>query len=202
MRRPPARDDASTTKGHGLATLCRAPIRHSPFSTFRIHSEIRRRALPLPHHRPRTRQSESMDTQTLVLLLLGLVLLVGGAEALVRGASRLAAAVGISPLVIGLTVVAFGTSAPEMAVSVGAVLGGRTDIAVGNVVGSNVFNILLILGVSALIIPLVVNVQLRRQEVPIMIGACVLLLVLALVYVGSCSVYVCDRVKVHSSAGL
>lgn len=110
----------------------------------------------------------------------GLVLLVLGANALVRGASKLALSFGISPLVVGLTIVAFGTSAPEMAVSVGAVLDGRTDIAVGNVVGSNVFNVLFILGLSALITPLVVNVQLIRQEVPIMIGASLLLMVLAL----------------------
>jgi cation:H+ antiporter len=77
-------------------------------------------------------------------------------------------------------VVAFGTSAPEMAVSVGAVLDGQTDIALGNVVGSNIFNVLFILGVSALITPLVVNVQLIRQEVPIMLGASLLLLALAL----------------------
>jgi cation:H+ antiporter len=87
---------------------------------------------------------------------------------------------GISPLVVGLTIVAFGTSAPEVAVSVGAVLDGRTDIAIGNVVGSNVFNVLFILGLSALIAPLVVHVQLIRQEVPIMIGASLLLLVLGL----------------------
>jgi cation:H+ antiporter len=110
----------------------------------------------------------------------GLVALILGASSLVRGASKLALSFGISPLVVGLTVVAFGTSAPEMAVSVGAVLSGRTDIAAGNVVGSNIFNVLFILGVSALIIPLVVNVQLIRQEVPIMIAASVLLLVLAL----------------------
>jgi cation:H+ antiporter len=117
---------------------------------------------------------------TIVIFAAGMAALVLGANVLVRGASKLALSLGISPLVVGLTVVAFGTSAPEMAVSVGAVLSGRTDIAVGNVVGSNVLNILFILGVSALIIPLVVNVQLIRQEVPIMIGASVLLLVLAL----------------------
>jgi hypothetical protein len=90
---------------------------------------------------------------------------------LVRGASKLALSFGMSPLVVGLTIVAFGTSAPEMAVSVGAVLDGQTDIAVGNVVGSNIFNVLFILGLSALITPLVVHMQLIRQEVPIMIGA-------------------------------
>jgi len=117
---------------------------------------------------------------TLLTFIAGLVALVAGAELLVRGASKLAMSFGISPLVVGLTIVAFGTSAPEMAVSVGAVLGGKTDIAVGNVVGSNIFNVLFILGLSALITPLVVNVQLIRQEVPIMIGASLLLLVLAL----------------------
>jgi cation:H+ antiporter len=110
----------------------------------------------------------------------GLISLVAGAELLVRGASKLALSVGISPLVVGLTVVAFGTSAPEVAVSVGAVLDGRTDIAIGNVVGSNIFNVLFILGLSAVIIPLIVNNQIIRQEVPIMIGASLLLLVLGL----------------------
>lgn len=116
----------------------------------------------------------------ILLFVLGLVFLVVGANVLVRGASNLALSFGISPLVVGLTVVAFGTSAPEIAVSVGAVLGGTTDIAIGNVVGSNIFNVLFILGLSALITPLVVNLQLIRQEVPIMIGASVLLLLLSL----------------------
>ncbi|MBP8145226.1 MAG: sodium:calcium antiporter, partial [Inhella sp.] len=78
----------------------------------------------------------------LLLFLGGLAALVVGADLLVRGASKLALGFGISPLVVGLTIVAFGTSAPEMAVSVGAVLEGKTDIAIGNVVGSNVFNVL------------------------------------------------------------
>lgn len=107
---------------------------------------------------------------TFIYFIVGLALLVIGAELLVRGASRLALAVGVSPLVIGLTVVAYGTSAPEVAVSVSAAFGGQADIAVGNVVGSNIFNVLFILGVSALIVPLVVNRQIIRQEVPIMIG--------------------------------
>jgi cation:H+ antiporter len=114
------------------------------------------------------------------MFLAGLVGLVAGAELLVRGASKLALSFGISPLVVGLTIVAFGTSAPEMAVSVGAVLGGQNDIAIGNVVGSNIFNVLFILGISALITPLVVNIQLIRQEVPIMLGASLLLLIFAL----------------------
>ncbi len=110
----------------------------------------------------------------------GLITLVAGAQFLVRGASKLALSFGISPLVIGLTVVAFGTSAPEMAVSVRSAWGGQVDIALGNVVGSNIFSVLFILGLSALIAPLVVAPQLIRQEVPIMLGASVLLFLLAL----------------------
>ncbi|WP_127806459.1 calcium/sodium antiporter [Hydrogenophaga sp. NH-16] len=117
---------------------------------------------------------------TLGMFVAGLVALIAGAELLVRGSSKLALSFGISPLVVGLTIVAFGTSAPEVAVSVGAVLDGRTDLAIGNVVGSNIFNVLFILGLSAVITPLVVNIQLIRQEVPIMLGISLLLLVLAL----------------------
>ncbi len=116
----------------------------------------------------------------LLLFIAGLAALIAGAELLVRGASKLALSLGISPLVVGLTIVAFGTSSPEMAVSAGAALDGRTDIAIGNVVGSNIFNVLFILGISALIVPLVVHAQIIRQEVPIMIGASLLLLVFAL----------------------
>jgi cation:H+ antiporter len=116
----------------------------------------------------------------ILLFFAGLAGLVIGANLLVRGASNMALSFGISPLVVGLTIVAFGTSAPEVAVSVGAVLGGKTDLAVGNVVGSNIFNVLFILGASALITPLIVNIQLIRQEVPIMIGASLLLLALGL----------------------
>ena len=117
---------------------------------------------------------------TAALFVVGLVLLVLGAESLVRGASRLAASIGISPLVIGLTVVAFGTSAPEMAVSIGSSLTGSADVAIGNVVGSNIFNVLLILGLSALVAPLVVSQQLVRLDVPLMIGASVVLWLLVL----------------------
>jgi cation:H+ antiporter len=120
-----------------------------------------------------------MTPAVLILFVVGLGSLVLGAELLVRGASRLAAAVGVSPLVIGLTIVAYGTSAPELAVSVKAGLAGRADIAVGNVVGSNIFNVLFILGVSALIAPLVVSQQLVRWDVPIMIGTSALALPLS-----------------------
>lgn len=106
---------------------------------------------------------------TIVLLVLGLALLVFSADWLVKGASKIAAALGISPLVVGLTVVAFGTSAPELAVSVMSAFKGEAELAVGNVVGSNIFNVLFILGISALIVPLMVNQQLIRFDVPVMI---------------------------------
>ncbi len=117
---------------------------------------------------------------TALLLIAGLVLLVAGGELLVRGASKLAVSFGISPLVVGLTVVAFGTSAPELAVSVQAAWAGQVDIALGNVVGSNIFNVLFILGVSAAITPLFVAGQMIRQEVPVMIAVSLLLFGLAL----------------------
>lgn len=120
-----------------------------------------------------------MDVATIVLFVLGLGLLIGGAELLVRGASRLASAAGISPLVVGLTVVAFGTSSPEMAVSVQSATVGQADVAMGNIVGSNIFNVLFILGLSALITPLVVQQQLIRIDVPIMIGVSALAYVMA-----------------------
>lgn len=117
---------------------------------------------------------------TYLLLLAGLAVLSLGAELLVRGAAALAAAVRISPLVIGLTVVAYGTSAPELVVSVQAAMRGAADVSLGNVVGSNIFNILVILGLSALITPLVVAQRLVRIDVPLMIVISVLMLVLGM----------------------
>ncbi len=114
------------------------------------------------------------------LIVAGFVVLVLGADWLVKGASRLALSLGMTPLVVGLTVVAFGTSAPELAVSVASAWSGQADLAVGNVVGSNIANILLILGISAVVAPLVVNQQLVRLDVPIMLGATVLFYVLSL----------------------
>jgi len=116
---------------------------------------------------------------TVVTFIAGLVLLVAGAELLVRGAAKLALRFGVSSLVVGLTVVAFGTSAPELAVSIDSARRGAVDIAVGNVVGSSIFNVLFILGVCAVVVPLVISRQIIRQEVPIMIGASILLVVLA-----------------------
>jgi cation:H+ antiporter len=120
-----------------------------------------------------------MDILTIVLFVIGLVLLIVGAELLVRGASNLALALRVSPLVIGLTIVAYGTSAPELAVSVQSGLAGQGSLALGNVVGSNIFNVLLILGLSASIAPLVVSRQLVRADVPVMIGVAFVFALLA-----------------------
>lgn len=117
---------------------------------------------------------------TWLLLLAGFVLLIVGAELLVRGAARLAANFGVPTLVIGLTVVAFGTSAPELAVSVKSAYDGQAELAIANVIGSNIFNILAILGLSAVIVPLAVSQQLIRQDVPIMIGVSVIAVLMAL----------------------
>ena len=121
-----------------------------------------------------------MSIFTFVILFVGLVLLVVGAEFLVNGASKVAGILGISPLIIGLTVVAYGTSAPEMAVSVMSSFSGQADIAVGNAIGSNILNTLLILGISSLITPLVVAQQIIRSDVPIAFGITVLLYVFSL----------------------
>jgi cation:H+ antiporter len=115
-----------------------------------------------------------------VIFVVGLALLIGGAELFVRGASKLASALGVSPLVIGLTVVAFGTSAPELAISVYAGMKGSPDLAFGNVVGSNIFNTLFILGASALVAPLIVARRLVQLDVPLVIGASVVVLIMAL----------------------
>jgi len=103
-------------------------------------------------------------------LAVGLAVLTAGAELLVRGAVGLAAAMRISPLVIGLTIVAFGTSAPELVVSLRSAFAGQGELALGNVIGSNVFNVLVILGLSAVIVPLRVDRQLVRFDVPLMIA--------------------------------
>lgn len=117
---------------------------------------------------------------TVLLLLAGFAVLVVGGEVLVRGASTLAAAVGISPLVVGLTVVSFATSAPELAVTLQASVSGSPGLAVGNVVGSNVVNILLVLGVSGLILPLAIRGSVVRRDVPVMIAMSVLFWLMSL----------------------
>ncbi len=106
-----------------------------------------------------------------VLILLGLIALALGAESLVRGSSSLALRLGLAPLIVGLTIVALGTGSPELAVSLDAAIAGNSGIALGNVVGSNIANIGLILGLSALIHPIRIHVQIIRREVPLMIVA-------------------------------
>lgn len=113
-------------------------------------------------------------------LVAGLIVLIAGAELLVRGAAAIARALGMSSLLIGLTVVGFGTSAPELAVSLKSALSGQPDIALGMVVGSNIFNVLCILGASAVVAPLVVSKQLIRMDVPIMIMVSLVLWQMAL----------------------
>lgn len=122
----------------------------------------------------------STDTITLFLFVVRLGLFIGGAEVLLRGATHLAAALGISPLVIGLIVVAFGTSSPELAVTIQSTWAGQSDIALGNIVGSNICNVLLILGLSALITLLIVAQKLIRLDVPLMVGLSFLMLLLGL----------------------
>lgn len=104
-----------------------------------------------------------------VMLVIGFVLLVWGADKFVEGASALARKMGVSPLLVGLTIVAFGTSMPELAVSVTAALRGANEIAVGNVVGSNMFNLLVVAGLSAVICPLVMDKMLLRRDWPLSI---------------------------------
>lgn len=110
----------------------------------------------------------------LLAIIGGFVILTLGAEALVRGASAIALRLGIAPLVIGLTIVAFGTSAPELAVSLKSALAGKSGIALGNVIGSNIANIGLILAITALIRPIQVQSQMVRRDIPIMIVASLL----------------------------
>lgn len=107
----------------------------------------------------------------LFYITFGLILLTGGAEVLVRGSASLALRFGLTPLVVGLTVVAFGTSSPELLVSTRASLSGNGAISLGNVIGSNICNIALILGLSSLIRPMCVQVQIIRMEIPILIMA-------------------------------
>ncbi|MGL5291119.1 MAG: calcium/sodium antiporter [Vibrionaceae bacterium] len=107
--------------------------------------------------------------QASILLVVGLALLMWSADKLVYGSSAVARNFGISPLIIGMTIIAFGSSAPEMVVSASAAFDGKTDIAVGNVLGSNITNIALIIGCSALLRPLVINSTIIRKELPMML---------------------------------
>ena len=113
-------------------------------------------------------------TSDILIFIAGLVILILGADLLVRGASRIAAAAGIPPLVIGLTIVAIGTASPEIAVSLQAASLGQGSLTLGNVLGSNIFNILFVLGVTALVAPIVIAEQLIRLDAPIMVGVSLL----------------------------
>jgi cation:H+ antiporter len=117
---------------------------------------------------------------TLLLLFAGLAMLLVGGAALVRGASGIAEAYGISPLVVGLTVVAFGTSAPELVVNVLGAINGETDIAFGNIAGSNLANLGLVLGTAALVTPIAIEGQIIRRELPLLLLATTVLLVMML----------------------
>ena len=108
-------------------------------------------------------------TREILLFIGGVGVLFFGAEWLVRGSSRLAASLGVSPIVVGLTVVSMGTSAPELVISVVASLGGNPDLAIGNVMGSNLANVGLVLGISAILRPLHVSARVVTREVPVMI---------------------------------
>ncbi len=112
----------------------------------------------------------------LALLAVGFVLLVKGADWFVDGASEIAAKLKIPPLIIGLTIVAMGTSAPEAAVSISAALKGSAEITIGNIMGSNILNILIILGLAAVITPLAVERSTVRREMPFLVGISLLLL--------------------------
>lgn len=114
----------------------------------------------------------------IVWLVAGLVLILVGANILTEGASAIARRIGVSELVVGLTVVAFGTSAPELAISVLAAVGGSAPLAIGNVVGSNIFNILVIIGVTALVRPIVMERSVMTMEIPMVLLSSVVLLVL------------------------
>jgi cation:H+ antiporter len=111
----------------------------------------------------------------LALLVVGVAVLSFGADLFVRGASAVASRFGISPFVVGLVIVGFGTSTPELAVNIDAALSGSTDIAIGNVVGSNIANIGVILGLAAVVAPLTVKLRMVRVELPIVIGVGLLL---------------------------
>lgn len=120
------------------------------------------------------------ELEIILYLVGGLIMLFIGAEGLIRGSSNLAIKIGITPLIVGLTVVAFGTSAPELVVSLKAALVGNSSISLGNVIGSNIANIALILGIASLIRPLYVHANIIMREIPIMIGVSILLIVLLL----------------------
>ena len=119
-----------------------------------------------------------------LLIIVGLVILIGGGETLLKGASRLAVSAKIPPIIVGLTIVAFGTSAPELAITLSATLKGSAEIAIGNIVGSNICNIALVLGVAAVLSPVAVCSTLIRREIPLMVAVTFLAYILAILCSG------------------
>ena len=117
----------------------------------------------------------------LLLLVLGMFLMIKGADFFVEGASNIAKALKIPTLIIGLTLVSIGTSAPELSVSIQSSLAGNTDLSFGNVIGSNIFNVCVVIGASALMTPLVVSKDVEKYDIPILLGIYVLLILLAFV---------------------
>ena len=117
-----------------------------------------------------------MNILTIILLLVGFVFLIKGADFFVDGASDLATKLKIPAMIIGLTIVAFGTSAPEAAVSVSSALTGSNAIAVSNVIGSNIFNLLAVIGVTAIIYKINITKESLRQDFPVLLGSSLLLL--------------------------
>lgn len=115
----------------------------------------------------------------IILLIVGMVLLIKGADWFVSGSSKIAKAMKIPPLVIGLTLVSMGTSAPEASVSIISALNGMNDMSIGNIVGSNIFNTLFILGISSLIVPLAIGKEMKKYDIPIMVALYAVLLLFA-----------------------
>src|SRR3989344_3748112 len=114
----------------------------------------------------------------ILILIAGFAMLIKGADFLVNGSSKLAAKLGVSPLIVGLTIVSFGTSAPELIVNIFSSIQGVSSIAVGNIIGSNMANIGLIVGISALIIPLKISQQIITREIPLMLLSALVFLAL------------------------
>ena len=115
-----------------------------------------------------------------IMLVIGFVLLIKGADFFVDGSSSIAKKLKVPDIIIGLTIVAMGTSAPELVVSVTSAIGGSSDIAIGNVVGSNLLNILVILGLSSVLIPIKVDGSMFKRDIPVLLGTVVITPIIAL----------------------
>ena len=119
--------------------------------------------------------------KSIILLIVGMVFLIKGADFFVSGASKIAKSLKIPSLIIGLTLVSIGTSAPELSVSLTASIQGKNDMSFGNVIGSNIFNTFVVIGVSAILTPLAVSKQMKKYDLPILMGIYSLLILFAFV---------------------